>query len=142
MGYVEENLINGEQVTYRAELHWIVFVSLKALLTLFILPLIERATSEFAVTNRRVIIKVGLISRRTVELKLEKIESIGVEQSIFGRIFGYGTIVVKGTGGTNEPFRGLARPLEFRKAVNEASEEHAREARVGQMDEANVRHRA
>ncbi|HEX9400869.1 MAG TPA: PH domain-containing protein [Anaeromyxobacter sp.] len=119
-------------MTYRAELHWIVFVSLKALLTLFILPLIERATSEFAVTNRRVIIKVGLISRRTVELKLEKIESIGVDQSIPGRIFGYGTIVVKGTGGTNEPFRGIARPLEFRKAVNEASEAHAREARVAQ----------
>ncbi len=132
MGYVEDSLISGEQVTYRAELHWIVFVSLKALLTLFILPLIERATSEFAVTNRRVIIKVGLISRRTVELKLEKIESIGVDQSIPGRIFGYGTIVVKGTGGTNEPFRGIARPLEFRKAVNEASEAHAREARVAQ----------
>jgi len=132
VGYVEDSLISGEQVTYRAELHWIVFVSLKALLTLFILPLIERATSEFAVTNRRVIIKVGLISRRTVELKLEKIESIGVDQSIPGRIFGYGTIVVKGTGGTNEPFRGIARPLEFRKAVNEASEAHAREARVAQ----------
>jgi uncharacterized membrane protein YdbT with pleckstrin-like domain len=130
VGYVEENLISGEQVAYRAELHWIVFVSLKALFTLFILPLIERATSEFAVTNRRVIIKVGLISRRTVELKLEKIESIGVNQSILGRIFGYGTIVVNGTGGTNEPFRGLARPLDFRKAVNVASEAHAREARV------------
>ncbi len=127
MGYVEQNLIAGERVTYRADLHWMVFVSLKALLTLFLLPVIERATSEFAVTSRRVIIKVGLISRRTVELKLEKIESIGVEQSILGRIFGYGTIVVNGTGGTHEPFRGIARPLEFRKAVNEASEAHVQE---------------
>jgi uncharacterized membrane protein YdbT with pleckstrin-like domain len=130
VGYVEQSLISGERVTHRAELHWSVFFSLKALLTLFIHPLIERATSEFAVTNRRVIIKVGLISRRTVELKLEKIESIGVDQTILGRILGYGTITVRGTGGTNEPFRGLARPLEFRKAVNEASEAHAREARV------------
>ncbi len=128
MGYVEQNLIAGERVTYRANLHWMVFISLKALLTLFLLPVIERATSEFAVTSRRVIIKVGLISRRTVELKLEKIESIGVEQSILGRIFGYGTIVVNGTGGTHEPFRGIARPLEFRKAVNEASEAHVQEA--------------
>jgi uncharacterized membrane protein YdbT with pleckstrin-like domain len=126
MGYVEQNLITGERVTYRAELHWVVFVSLKALLTLFLLPVVERATSEFAVTSRRVIIKVGLISRRTVELNLEKIESIGVDQSILGRIFGYGTIVVNGTGGTHEPFRGIARPLEFRKAVNEASEAHVR----------------
>lgn len=122
MGYVEQNLIAGERVTYRGHLHWMVFVSLKALLTLFLAPVIERATSEFAVTNRRVIIKVGLISRRTVEIKLEKIESIGVDQTILGRIFGYGTIEVNGTGGTYEPFRGLARPLEFRKAVNEASE--------------------
>jgi len=128
VGYVEQNLIAGERVTYRARLHWMVFVSLKALFTLFLSPVIERATSEFAVTSRRVIIKVGLISRRTVELKLEKIESIGVDQSILGRIFGYGTIVVNGTGGTHEPFRGIARPLEFRKAVNEASEAHVREA--------------
>jgi len=128
VGYVEQNLIAGERVTYRAHLHWMVFVSLKALFTLFLSPVIERATSEFAVTSRRVIIKVGLISRRTVELKLEKIESIGVDQSIPGRIFGYGTIVVNGTGGTHESFRGIASPLEFRKAVNEASEAHVREA--------------
>ncbi len=122
MGYVEENLAAGERVTYRTKLHWTVFVSLKALLTLFLLPLVARATSEFAVTNRRVIIKVGLVSRKTVELKLDKVESIGVEQSIPGRILGYGTIVVRGTGGTNEPFRAIARPLEFRRAVNEATE--------------------
>lgn len=122
MGYIEENLGAGERVTYRTKLHWTVFVSLKALLTLFILPLVARATSEFAVTNRRVIIKVGLVSRKTVELKLDKVESIGVDQTIPGRIFGYGTIVVRGTGGTNEPFRGIARPLDFRKAVNEATE--------------------
>jgi len=128
VGYVEQNLIAGERVTYRARLHWMVFVSLKALFTLFLSPVIERATSEFAVTSRRVIIKVGLISRRTVELRLEKIESIGVDQSILGRIFGYGTIVVNGTGGTHEPFRGIARPLEFRKAVHEASEAPVREA--------------
>jgi uncharacterized membrane protein YdbT with pleckstrin-like domain len=122
VGYIEENLGAGERVTYRTKLHWTVFVSLKALLTLFILPLVARATSEFAVTNRRVIIKVGLVSRKTVELKLDKVESIGVDQTIPGRIFGYGTIVVRGTGGTNEPFRGIARPLDFRKAVNEATE--------------------
>ncbi len=122
MGYVEKSLMPGEQVAYRAELHWIVFVSLKALLTLFISPLVRRATSEFAVTNRRVIIKVGLVSRRTIELNLEKVESIGVEQTILGRILDYGTIVVIGTGGTREPFPGLRDPLGFRRAVNEATE--------------------
>ncbi len=129
MGYVEQNLITGEQIRHRAELHWIVFVSLKALLTLFILPIIERKSSEFAVTNRRVIIKVGFISRRTVEVKLEKIESVEVAQTILGRILDYGSIVVKGTGGTNEAFRAIAHPLEFRKAVNEAHEALAERSR-------------
>jgi uncharacterized membrane protein YdbT with pleckstrin-like domain len=122
MGYVEDNLMAGERVTHRTRLHWTAFVSLKALLTLFIAPLVARATSEFAVTNRRVIIKVGLVSRKTVELNLEKVESIGVEQTILGRLLGHGTIVVVGTGGTKEPFRGIADPMGFRRAVNEATE--------------------
>ena len=122
MGYVEDNLMAGEQVVHRARLHWTTFVSLKALLTLFIAPLVARATSEFAVTNRRVIIKVGLVSRKTVELNLEKVESIGVDQTVLGRILGYGSIVVVGTGGTREPFRGIADPMAFRRAVNAATE--------------------
>lgn len=122
MGYVDDNLMQGEQVAHRTRLHWTIFVSLKGLLTLFLAPLVARATSEFAVTNRRVIIKVGLVSRRTVELNLEKVESIGVEQTILGRIFGYGTIVVVGTGGTKEPFPRIADPMGFRRAVNVATE--------------------
>jgi uncharacterized membrane protein YdbT with pleckstrin-like domain len=67
-------------------------------------------------------VKVGLVSRKTIELNLEKVESIGVEQSILGRIFDYGTIVIIGTGGTREPFRAIRDPLGFRKAVNQATE--------------------
>jgi uncharacterized membrane protein YdbT with pleckstrin-like domain len=122
MGYVDDNLMAGEQVTHRTRLHWTIFLSPKALLTLFVAPLVARATSEFAVTNRRVIIKVGLVSRKTVELNLEKVESIGVEQTILGRILGYGAIVVVGTGGTKEPFPRIADPMGFRRAVNEATE--------------------
>ncbi len=130
MGYVEKSLMPGEEVTYRAALHWIVFVSLKALLTLFIAPLVQRATSEFAVTNRRVVVKVGLVSRKTIELNLEKVESIGVEQTILGRILDYGTIVIIGTGGTREPFRGIRDPLDFRRAVNQATESRGRAQRA------------
>ena len=72
-----------------------------------------------AVTNKRVIIKVGLISRRTAELNLNKVENIGVNQSILGRILNYGTITVVGTGGTHEQFRWVASPIEFRRAVQE-----------------------
>jgi len=62
------------------------------------------ASSEFAITNKRVIIKVGLISRKTLEMNLSKIESVNVDQSILGRILRYGTLTVIGTGGTRETF--------------------------------------
>jgi len=117
--YVQQSLSAGEQVVYEAKLHWIIFVSLKALLTLFIAPLIEFSTSEFAITNKRVIIKVGLISRRTLEMNLNKIESVNVNQGLLGRMLGYGTIVIVGTGGTKEPFADISDPLTFRKKFQE-----------------------
>jgi uncharacterized membrane protein YdbT with pleckstrin-like domain len=79
--------------------------------------LIAYRTSEFAVTNKRVMIKIGWIRRHSLELLLQKVEGIGVDQGIFGRWFGYGTITVTGTGGTKEPFKNIANPLEFRKQV-------------------------
>src|SRR5262249_10866136 len=117
MGYVESTLMKDEIVRYRAHLHWIIFVGpgLLCLVIIGIVPLIEaivrNATSEFAVTNRRVIVKEGLIRRSTLELNLAKVESIGVEQTLFGRMLNYGTIVVVGTGGTREPFKSVADPL-------------------------------
>ena len=78
---------------------------------------IHRATTELAVTDHRVIYKTGIFSRHTVEMNRTKIESVDVEQSIGGRIFGYGTIILRGTGGTLEPIRGIANPLGFRSAI-------------------------
>lgn len=114
--YVQSTLIKGESVVYGANLHWIVFVSLRAILTLWMAPLIDWFTNEYAITNKRIIIKVGLISRKTIEMNLAKVESVNVVQSILGRILGYGTIIVIGTGGTREPFDLISGPLEFRKA--------------------------
>jgi uncharacterized membrane protein YdbT with pleckstrin-like domain len=122
MSYIDSNLMKDERVTHRAQLHWVIFMTLRAILTLFIAPMIDRWTSEFAVTNRRVLIKVGLISRRTVELNLTKVESVAVDQGILGRILGYGTIIVIGTGGTRERFENISAPLAFRHAVNLATE--------------------
>jgi membrane protein YdbS with pleckstrin-like domain len=85
---------------------------------LFAIPrYIRYATSEFAVTNKRVTVKVGLIYRDTLELVLVKVETIGVEQTILGRVLNYGTIIVTGTGGTKEPFKDIAKPIEFRERV-------------------------
>jgi uncharacterized membrane protein YdbT with pleckstrin-like domain len=79
----------------------------------------RRSKTEMAVTDRRVLVKVGILARRSVEIMLSKIESITVDQSLAGRIFGFGTIVVRGTGGTPEPFATIAHPLEFRLRVQE-----------------------
>lgn len=78
-------------------------------------------TSEFAVTSKRVVIKLGVMRRKTLELLLRQVEAIEVEQGFTGRIFGYGTITLVGTGGTKEPFHGIAHPLEFRRQVQTAS---------------------
>lgn len=78
---------------------------------------IRYKTSEFAITNKRVLIKIGFIRRHSLEVLLHKVEGIGVNQSILGRVFGFGTITVTGTGGTKETFDQIAAPLEFRKQV-------------------------
>jgi uncharacterized membrane protein YdbT with pleckstrin-like domain len=79
----------------------------------------KRNATEMAVTNRRVLIKTGMASRRTLDMMLSRVESIGVEETTFGRMLGYGSVVVRGTGGTPEPFLMIANPQEFRRAVQE-----------------------
>jgi uncharacterized membrane protein YdbT with pleckstrin-like domain len=79
----------------------------------------KRNATEMAVTNRRVLIKSGMGSRRTLDLMLSRVESIGVEESAVGRMLGYGSVIVRGTGGTPEPFLMIAHPQEFRRAVQE-----------------------
>jgi len=78
-------------------------------------------TDECVVTSKRVIFKTGLIITKTLEMNLTKIESLSVEQSILGKILDYGTIKVKGTGGTVETFLKVNRPLEIRKKIQEYS---------------------
>jgi uncharacterized membrane protein YdbT with pleckstrin-like domain len=79
----------------------------------------KRNATEMAVTNKRVLIKTGMASRRTLDLMLSRVESIGVEETVFGRMLGYGSVIVRGTGGTPEPFLMIAHPQEFRRAVQE-----------------------
>jgi membrane protein YdbS with pleckstrin-like domain len=88
------------------------------------IAVVRRNATEMAVTNKRIIIKVGFLTKRTVELFLSKVESVGVEQTLLGRMMGYGGITVRGTGGTNEPFSHVANPLEFRRQVQHQIEEH------------------
>jgi uncharacterized membrane protein YdbT with pleckstrin-like domain len=76
-------------------------------------------SSEFGITNKRVLVKVGILGRRSIEILLSKVEGISVNQGILGKSLDYGTIVVSGTGGTKEPFKNITKPFEFRKQVQE-----------------------
>jgi len=140
MGYVESNLLPNERITYRARLHRIIYLFPCCILAvavpvaiaggwiagavlcvigliLLVPPWIRSVSSEFAITNKRVLIKIGLIRRHSLELLLQKVEGIGVDQGLLGRILGFGTITVSGVGGTKEAFRMISNPLEFRRQV-------------------------
>jgi uncharacterized membrane protein YdbT with pleckstrin-like domain len=79
--------------------------------------LTKRNATEMAVTNKRVLIKTGLGNRRTLDLMLSRVESIGVEETFFGRMLGYGSVTLRGTGGTPESFVMISHPQEFRRSV-------------------------
>jgi uncharacterized membrane protein YdbT with pleckstrin-like domain len=81
--------------------------------------LVAMSTDEFAITNKRVIIKVGLLRRVTLEMNREKVESIIVDQSIFGRMLNYGSLAVTGTGSSRQVFAAIANPIQFKKIVQE-----------------------
>jgi uncharacterized membrane protein YdbT with pleckstrin-like domain len=139
MSYIDANLLPDETVVHRTKLHWLIFgkATLVVILGLGLLaveptvgtvvavvglamsvpPLIEFTTSEFGVTSKRVIVKVGLIQRQTLELLLRQVEAISVDQSIMGRMFNYGSITLSGTGGVKGVFHNIARPLEFRRKI-------------------------
>jgi uncharacterized membrane protein YdbT with pleckstrin-like domain len=146
MSYLDDHLLAGEQIVYRARLHWIIFgtpivvvllgVALAIVLRLYqpeywyagaalagvglllaISPAIRYTSSEFAVTDKRVLAKHGFIQRDSIETLLSKIEAIEVDQGIIGRLFGYGSVGITGTGGTQESFPLISHPLEFRRQI-------------------------
>jgi uncharacterized membrane protein YdbT with pleckstrin-like domain len=151
VGYVEKHLLTGEHVVYRSRQHWVVFTGPVLLLIAGLLPLvysrsnamlvvasiiavtaliwitaraIARASAEFTVTNKRVVVKLGTIRRRAIEMLLSKVEEIAVDQGVIGRVLGYGTLVIVGTGGSKEVFLLISSPLEFRRQVHEQIELH------------------
>jgi uncharacterized membrane protein YdbT with pleckstrin-like domain len=144
LSYIDKNLMEGEEVIYRTKLHWFIFVrplitflifmmllgmgqpysSLAVLVFLLVMywsinAFIQFVSSEFALTNKRVLIKHGFVKRNSLETLLSKIEGIQVQQGILGRLFDYGTIIIIGMGGTKNPFHKIQKPMEFRKAVQE-----------------------
>jgi uncharacterized membrane protein YdbT with pleckstrin-like domain len=129
--YVEASLVTNEHVIYRGRLSkWPYFFRillgiLLAPILIGLLILIDLAirikSTELAVTNRRVIAKFGTFSRRTFELNVDRVEAIQVDQGVWGRMLGYGTLRIAGAGNF-DPVPNVAAPMAFKKAVLESQE--------------------
>jgi len=92
-------------------------------LIFWVLAYVRYKTTELAITTKRVIVKHGFIRRRTVEININKVESIQVDQEILGRMFNFGTLVIAGAGDPQAPIAGISSPMAFRKAFIEAQDQ-------------------
>ena len=149
--YVKDNLIEGEKIIYEVKINWTAWVpSFIGLLFMDIVSLIFVIegirmsfialpififgtyavymipyTTELVLTNKRVISKTGLIKRKTSELKISKLETVEIDQSVLERIFNEGTVICVGTGGSKTKLSGVDNPLEFRKKFLEYADKNS-----------------
>lgn len=131
--YVEGALIQDEKIVHIGHISkWSLWhlIALGILLLPVVIGLfflvqayIRYKTTELAITTKRVIVKVGFIRRSTVEININKVESIQVDQSLAGRLFDFGTLIISGAGSAQAPIPGISEPMEFRKAFIEAQEQ-------------------
>ncbi len=130
--YIDSVLIEQERVLHRAHVSlwpyffWIVLGIATAVigvgLVILIWVWIKTRATEIAITNKRVIAKFGVISRQTIEINLNRVESIQVNQGVVARLFDFGTIVISGAGNLIAPISRVAKPLEFRRQFMAASD--------------------
>ena len=98
---------------------WIVLVVPTVGLTLIlaIYEWLRLRSIEQGTTNKRVILKTGIISRKTEEMRIGSIETVEIDQSIFGRIFGFGSVKVSGRGISDIVFTKIDNPIEVKKSI-------------------------
>lgn len=132
--YVEGALVKDEKIVHLGHISlwslWHLIALGLILLPAFGLGLIflikayvRYKTTELAITTKRVIVKFGFIRRSTVEININKVESIQVDQEILGRLFNFGTLIIAGAGNPQAPIAGISAPMEFRKAFIGAQEQ-------------------
>jgi len=146
--YIQQTLLTKEKLLYLTHPHWVIFLMpLVLMLFAWVLPSVPpfinmlsriiflfgiiRAicavifyyTSEYGITNKRVLIKTGWIRRTSLEIYLNRVESIKINQSILGRFLNYGSIRVIGMGGSSDQFLFVPDPVQFRHNVQEAISE-------------------
>ncbi len=82
--------------------------------------MIIKATTEIAITNKRLVYKRGLIARYVGEMNIDRIEGVNVLQGVWGRIFNFGRIMVRGMGVGEVVLPPIEDPIKFRKAIEKA----------------------
>jgi len=93
-----------------------ILFAMAALIT-FVPAWFRRWTTEIAVTDRRIVLKRGLIRRHTIEMNMQKVESVDVDQTLAGRLFNYGSVTIRGTGSSLEKLKLIDAPLKLRTKV-------------------------
>ena len=132
MSYIEESLSAGEKIEGRFKLHWFAWVPMVIWIILGFVTLgltwlvalyefLRLRFTEQGVTNKRVILKTGIISRKTEEMKLTSIETVEIDQSIWGRIFGFGTVKITGRGTSDFMFKRIADPMSVKRQIESVS---------------------
>ena len=131
MSYIDDSLVEGEVLVHRARVSWwsqfgLVFLGILTLivgvgLVFLIWAWIRVRSTELAITSRRIIAKFGFVKRHTVEINLDKVESLKVEQGVWGRFLNFGTIFISGSGSSVAPIPNIADPLVFRRKFMEAT---------------------
>ncbi len=145
MSFVQQSLLKDEVIEYQANISpWafttrIIIGSLALFFTVVVpdlaiillpfsiivfgLAYLEYKSTELALTNKRIVAKFGFIKRETVELKLDKVESVQLGQGILGRILNFGDVIVAGAGTPKAPIPYIASPMKFRTRVFEIQDE-------------------
>lgn len=132
MTYIEESLSSGEKIEALFPLHWfgrvpmylwlvLAIPTLGLTLILALYEYLKLKHLEQGVTNKRVILKRGIISRNTEEMKLQSIETVEIEQGIGGRMFGYGTVKITGRGISDVTFKGIDDPMQVKRDIESVS---------------------
>ena len=128
MGYIQDSLSDGEEVRNLFKLHWFARIpmviwiilaipTLGITLILAIWEWLKLRSIEQGVTNKRVIFKRGIISRKTEEMKISSIETVEIIQGVMGRIFGYGTVKVTGRGISDLLFKNINDPMDVKRKI-------------------------
>lgn len=127
MSYLEESLSEGEKVVRVFRQHWVTRIWLVLwILLLVTIPIaiyewLRLRTIEHAVTNKRVVYKRGIISRQTEEMKIGSIETVEINQGVWGRLLGFGDVKVTGRGLSDVVLRTIDDPMEVKRQIEGVS---------------------